>query len=93
MADRTAIAQEKDTNMGTCIACHQAKGAPVTCDTRHAIMSTSGRSPFEVDATVLARLHIQPSGKRASVVSEGSDRQRVSPQVAAIANFLNAPML
>jgi hypothetical protein len=66
VAERTAIAQEKDTNMGSCIACHQAKGAPATCDTCHAIMSTNGRSPFDVAPTVLARLHIQPAGKPAS---------------------------
>jgi hypothetical protein len=93
VAERTAIAQEKDTNMGTCIACHQTKGAPVTCDTCHATMATNGRSPFEVDPTVLAQLHIQPSGKRATVVSERNNRQRVPSQVAVIANFLNAPML
>lgn len=59
VAERTALSQEKDTNMGSCIACHQAKKAPATCDTCHAIMTTNGRSPFEVDRTVLARLQLR----------------------------------
>jgi cytochrome c7-like protein/class III cytochrome C family protein len=93
VAERTAIAQEKDTNMGSCIACHQAKGAPATCDTCHAIMSTNGRSPFEVDPTVLARLHIPPAGKPATMVPIRNHGTRVTPQPAVIVNFLNAPML
>ena len=93
VAERTAIAQEKDTNMGSCIACHQAKGAPVTCDTCHAIMSTNGRSPFEVDPHVLARLHIQPSRKRSTTVSELNGRKLVTSQVAVLASFLHAPTL
>ena len=98
VAERTAIAQEKDTNMGSCIACHQAKGAPATCDTCHAIMSTNGRSPFEVDPTVLARLHIQPggrlpTGRLAAMVPARNNGTRATPQYAVVANFLNAPML
>jgi hypothetical protein len=56
VAERTAISLEKDTHMGTCIACHAAKQAPTTCDTCHAIMSRKGKSPFDVDAGALARL-------------------------------------
>lgn len=94
VAERTAIAQEKDTNMGSCIACHQAKGAPATCDTCHAIMSKNGHSPFEVDSTVLARLHVQQSvQKAASAVQVGDNRTGVVPGPAAFTKFLNAPTL
>jgi hypothetical protein len=93
VAERTAIAQEKDTNMGSCIACHQAKRAPTTCDTCHAIMSTNGRSPFDVGATVLARLYTQPSGKSGTIVSIRNSGTRLTPQLAAIVKFLNVPML
>lgn len=92
VAERTAIAQEKDTNMGSCIACHQTKGAPTTCDTCHAIMSTNGRSPFEVDPNVLARLNIQPVTKRPTMVPVREKSTRAE-QSSVIFNFLNAPML
>ena len=92
VAERTAIAPEKDMSMGSCIACHQTKGAPATCDTCHGIMSKNGHSPFDVDPTVLARLHIQPAGKSATTVQvQYSSTTR--PQLAAIASFLHAPML
>lgn len=90
VAERTAIAQEKDTNMGSCIACHAAKGARTTCDTCHATMSKNGRSPFEVDSTVLARLHLQP--RPFAPVSTPNNRIHVG-QVTSLASFLNAPML
>lgn len=93
VAERTAIALEKDTSMGTCIACHQAKGAPSTCDTCHAIMTKNGRSPFDRDATVLARLHMQPAGKPATTVPVRHRSPRVAPQLATLASVLYAPML
>lgn len=84
VAERTAIALEKDTSMGTCIGCHQAKGAPATCDTCHAIMSKNGHSPFDVDRSILARLRLQPQNNRF---------HPHAPQFAAIASFLHAPTL
>jgi hypothetical protein len=93
VAERTAIALEKDTSMGTCIACHQAKGAPATCDTCHAIISKNGHSLFDVAATVLARLHIQPAGKPQITEPVRHSNPHVTPQLAAIASFLHAPML
>jgi hypothetical protein len=93
VAERTAIALEKDTSMGTCIACHQAKQAPATCDTCHAIMSKNGHSPFDVDATMLARLHIQSTGKNATAVPVIRSSPGITPTLAAIASFLHAPML
>lgn len=90
VAERTAIALEKDTNMGTCIACHQAKGAPSTCDTCHAIMTKNGQSPFDTDATVLARLHMQPAAKPATTEAAWRRSSRVTPQLAS---FLYAPRL
>jgi len=92
VAERTTIALEKDTSMGTCIACHQAKKAPATCDTCHAIMSKNGHSPFDVDGTVLARLHIQPAAKPATMPAQDSSTH-ATPQLAAIASFLHAPIL
>jgi len=93
VAERTAIALEKDTSMGTCIACHQAKGAPATCDTCHAIMSRNGHSPFDVGGATLARLHTQPAGKRATGALVQDSSLRVTPQMTVIASFLHAPML
>lgn len=93
VAERTAIAQEKDTNMGSCIACHQAKGAPTTCDTCHSIMSSSGRSPFEVDPAVLARLQIQPVRSPIAADPPRSSGMRNTSQLAVVVNFINAPML
>lgn len=58
VAQRTVMSEEKNLHMAGCISCHQQAGAPSTCDTCHAIMSKNGRSPFDVDADVLARLHI-----------------------------------
>jgi hypothetical protein len=92
VAERTAIAQEKDTNMGSCIACHQTKGARTTCDTCHAIMSKNGHSPFEVDSTVFARLHMQPV-KTASPLVVRNEKEGIPSQTATLASFLNAPML
>lgn len=58
VAERTAISLEKDTHMGTCIACHAVKQAPTSCDTCHAIMSQNGRTPFDLDAAALTRLQL-----------------------------------
>lgn len=93
VAERTVIAQEKDTNMGSCIACHQAKGAPTTCDTCHAIMSTSGRSPFDVDPRVLARLGIQSASKQTHTAPSWHVSPHASPELAVVGLFLHAPLL
>lgn len=93
VAARADIALEKDTSMGTCIACHQAKGARATCDTCHAIMSKNGHSPFDVDAALLARLRIPPAGEPALLLSSRPSSQRTTLPSAAIASFLNAPTL
>lgn len=92
VAERTAIALEKDTSMGTCIACHQAKGAPSTCDTCHGIMSKNGHSPFDVDDVVLARLNIRPADMPTTMHIQHSSSQ-AKAEIAAIGTFLHAPML
>ena len=92
VAERTAIAVEKEVNMGTCIGCHQAKGAPSTCDTCHAIMSKNGHSPFDADLPVLAQLHLQPIGPQAAATSIRQAGWHGTPPMAAIASFLYAPM-
>ncbi|HEV2708802.1 MAG TPA: cytochrome c3 family protein [Edaphobacter sp.] len=93
VAERTAIALEKNTNMGTCIACHQAKGAPTTCDTCHAPRAENGRPPLDTDATMLALLHIQPTAKPAMTEPAWHRTSRATPQLAALASFLYAPNL
>jgi hypothetical protein len=93
VAERTTIALEKDTSMGTCIACHQAKGAPATCDTCHAIMSKNGHSPFDVDGAILALLHIRTSDKPVMLEAIANGSPSVDRQFAPIASFLHAPML
>jgi hypothetical protein len=93
VAERTAIAQEKDMGMGSCIACHQAKAAPAACDTCHAIMSKNGQSGFDVHSVALALLHIQPPGRPAILGPVRHSSLRVTPQLAAIASFLYAPIL
>ncbi|MBS1801189.1 MAG: hypothetical protein JSS95_15355 [Acidobacteria bacterium] len=92
VAERTAIAVEKEVNMANCIGCHQAKGAKATCDTCHAIMSKNGHSPFDIDATVLARLQI-PAAKPTTIVEELHSGARITPQLATLAAFLHAPTL
>jgi hypothetical protein len=92
VAERTAIALEKDTNMGSCIACHQAKQAPTSCDTCHAIMSKNGHAPFEVDAVTLARLQITGAKPATTMlVPRGSVRE--TRQLDAVASFLHVPNL
>jgi predicted CXXCH cytochrome family protein len=93
VAERTAISLEKDTNMGTCIACHQAKGAPTACDTCHAPRAENGRPPLGEDAPLLARLHIQPAAKFAMTEPAWHKTSRVTPQFAVLASFLYAPNL
>lgn len=93
VAERTAIVLEKDTSMGSCIACHQAKGAPSTCDTCHAIMSKTGHTPFDVDAPVLARLNSKPVGNPAATVPVRNSGSRVTAQLSVIGTFLHAPIL
>jgi hypothetical protein len=90
VAERTAIAQEKDTTMGSCIACHQTKGAPTTCDTCHVLMSSRNQSPFEADPIVLARLRKAPVGQETDTEK---NVLRTGSQMAALAVFLNAPLL
>jgi Cytochrome c7 and related cytochrome c/Class III cytochrome C family len=92
VAERTAIALEKDTSMGSCIACHQAKQAPTSCDTCHAIMSKNGHSPFEVDAAALARLQIA-AAKPATTVSIPRGSAGGTRQLEAAASFLHVPTL
>jgi uncharacterized paraquat-inducible protein A len=93
VAERTAIAQEKDTTMGSCIACHQAKGAPTTCDTCHVLMSSRNQSPFQAGPAVLARLGVLPTRKQSNTVPEKKNASRVGSQAALLATFLNAPLL
>jgi c(7)-type cytochrome triheme protein len=92
VAERTAIALEKNTSMGSCIACHQAKQAPTSCDTCHAIMSKNGHSPFEVDAAALARLQIA-AAKPATTVPVRPGGVGGTRQYQAAASFLHAPTL
>ena len=92
VAERTAIALEKDTSMGTCIACHQAKQAPATCDTCHAIMSKNGLSPFDVDATALARVQIA-AAKRGTTVPVSRVSVVATRRLETAATFLHAPDL
>jgi c(7)-type cytochrome triheme protein len=92
VAERTTIALEKDTSMGSCIACHQAKQAPTSCDTCHAIMSKNGHSPFEVDAAALARLQIA-AAKPATTVSVPRGSVGGTRQYEAAASFLHVPTL
>lgn len=94
VAERTAIAQEKDTTMGSCIACHQTKGAPTTCDTCHALMSSRNQSPFEAAPTVLARLGVIPARKQEpATIAVKENRTRVRSQSSMLSTFLNAPLL
>lgn len=87
VAERAAIALEKDTHMGTCIACHSAKQAPTGCDTCHAIQSKNGQAPFEVDGTVLARLRQAAGGEPLPF------GVLMARQIQGVASFLHAPML
>jgi hypothetical protein len=92
VSERITIALEKDTSMGSCIACHQAKQAPTSCDTCHAIMSKNGHSPFEVDAAALAHLQIA-AAKPTTTVSVSPGSVGGTRQHEAAASFLHAPPL
>ncbi|MDE1177424.1 MAG: cytochrome c3 family protein [Edaphobacter sp.] len=93
VAERTAIAQEKDTSMGSCIACHQAKGAPSTCDTCHAIMSMNRGFPANAEGATLARLGIHATDHPTFKATPEAKSTGGLPQLAAVANFLFAPPL
>ena len=55
VAQRDAIALEKDISMGGCISCHTQKNAPTGCDTCHQLNSTHLQSPAATsDAALVA---------------------------------------
>ena len=93
VAERTAIALERPTSMGSCISCHSAKQAPTGCDTCHGIMSKNGHSPFDADTVVMARLQVHSGKIPAYLVSAARDRIRPSGQFDAMVTFLRAPSL
>lgn len=91
VAERVAIAPEKDMHMGSCIACHASKGAPATCDTCHAIMSKNGTPDRMLfDAAVLARLN---SHSATPTTGESKISTHPTHQLASLATFLYAPTL
>ena len=87
VAEQTAISLWKDTHMGTCIACHQAKQAPAGCDTCHAVQSRNGQSPFAVDGTTLARLRL--AGARSVLMGN----VRSTQPFVGVTSFLRVPAL
>jgi Cytochrome c7 and related cytochrome c/Class III cytochrome C family len=91
VAERVAIAPEKDMHMGSCIACHASKGARTTCDTCHAIMSKNGNFGGTLfDATVLARFNGRPV---VPATGKSNTSNRPTHQLASLATFLYAPTL
>lgn len=54
VAQREAIALEKDISMGGCISCHTQKAAPTGCDTCHQLNSVQLQAPAAVLKAVLA---------------------------------------
>jgi hypothetical protein len=55
VAERDAIAAEKDLTMGGCISCHTQKSAPTGCDTCHQLNSVQLHQPaMDVDARLVA---------------------------------------
>jgi hypothetical protein len=57
VAQRDAIALEKDISMGGCISCHTQKAAPTGCDTCHQLNSVQLQAPAAAsDAALLALL-------------------------------------
>jgi hypothetical protein len=61
IAQRDAIALEKDISMGGCISCHSQKAAPTGCDTCHQLNSTRLQVPAALDAALVAFLtHTNP---------------------------------
>ena len=98
VSNAVAIAPVKDMSMGGCIACHQAKSAPATCDTCHELQSKNGQSPFGADAVVLARLHLAPpaaQGSFALTTWHGmfNTRGTVAALGTSLQSFLRAPSL
>lgn len=93
VAERAVMSEEKNLHMAGCISCHQQASAPSTCDTCHAIMSKNGGSPFDADAAVVARLHIQSPA--AHPVESVAHRTLVSATASesAVAMYLRAPAL
>ena len=98
VSNAVAIAPVKDMSMGGCIACHQAKSAPATCDTCHELQSKNGGLPFGADAVVLARLHLPaPASQRAFTWAvlhgESAGRQAVAALGTSLQGYLHAPGL
>ena len=97
VSNAVAIAPVKDMSMGGCIACHQAKSAPATCDTCHETMSKNGEHPFGADAVVLARLHIASPARSTSPWSAFHSASLTGQMVAALGttlgSYLHAPDL
>ena len=62
VAERDAIALEKDISMGGCISCHTQKAAPTGCDTCHQLNTTHLQFPATAsDSAMIAPLtHIAP---------------------------------
>jgi hypothetical protein len=62
VAERDAIALEKDISMGGCISCHTQKAAPTSCDTCHQLNSVHLPIPRVTSDAALAALvtHINP---------------------------------
>jgi hypothetical protein len=62
VAQRDAIALEKDVSMGGCISCHTQKAAPTGCDTCHQLNSVHLQAPDAAsDAALVAPLtHSNP---------------------------------
>jgi hypothetical protein len=57
VAEREAIAREKDLSMGGCISCHTQKNAPTGCDTCHQLNSVHFQGPaIATDAAFIARV-------------------------------------
>ncbi|MGI4854966.1 MAG: cytochrome c3 family protein [Janthinobacterium lividum] len=98
VSNAVAIAPVKDMSMGGCIACHQAKGAPATCDTCHETQAKNGSSPFGADAVVLARLHLAAPAKQGSFSMTAwhqmfNTRSTAAALGTSLQSFLRAPSL
>lgn len=98
VSNAVAIAPVKDMSMGGCIACHQAKSAPATCDTCHELQSRNGNSPFGADALVLARLRLAAPASRDQVAvgdwhAMFKPRAPLAVLAASLQDFLRAPSL
>ncbi|MEO6803623.1 MAG: cytochrome c3 family protein, partial [Granulicella sp.] len=69
VAQRDAIALEKDISMGGCISCHTQKAAPIGCDTCHQLDSVHLQTPApRSDAALAAFLtHGNPVSRSTSI--------------------------